>query len=382
MRKNYFCPTYGFFTQPLMKKVTPFHAFHLAAGAHMAAFAGYEMPIYYTSIQEEHLAVRQRAGLFDVSHMGEFIIRGPQALDLVQRVTTNDAAKLGNGQAQYSCMLNEQGGVLDDLIVYCIEKQKVYMLVVNAANIDRDREWIIQHNTFDAEVVDISEKTCLLALQGPAAVSIVQPFTDVDLIKLPYYRFVKTSLMGFKPVLISATGYTGAGGVELYFENKDQAAETIWRELVKAGEAQGMKLTGLGARDTLRLEMGYCLYGHELHETTTPLEAGLGWIVKWNKDFIGKAALLRQKEQGVARKLVGFRMIEKGIPRQDYRILNMEGLPIGEVTSGSFSPSLNEAIGLGYVETAYAAPDTPIQIQIRNQQVKAVVTPLPFLKNS
>ncbi|SFV31426.1 glycine cleavage system aminomethyltransferase GcvT [Thermoflavifilum thermophilum] len=365
-----------------MIKVTPFHAFHRAAGAHMAAFAGYEMPIYYTSIQEEHLAVRQRAGLFDVSHMGEFIIRGPQALDLVQLVTTNDAAKLSDGQAQYSCMTHERGGVLDDLIVYCIEKQKVYMLVVNAANIAADREWIIQHNAFDAEVVDISEKTCLLALQGPAALNILQPFTDVDLIKLPYYRFVKTSLLGFKPVLISATGYTGAGGVELYFENKDQAAETIWQALTEAGKPYDMKLAGLGARDTLRLEMGYCLYGHELNPDITPLEAGLGWIVKWNKDFIGKPALLQQKEQGIARKLVGFRLIEKGIPRQDYSILDMEGRPIGHVTSGSFSPSLNQPIGLGYVETAYAQPDTPIQIRIRNQNVKAVVTSLPFLKKS
>jgi len=365
-----------------MIKVTPFHAFHRAAGAHMASFAGYEMPIYYTSIQEEHLSVRQKAGLFDVSHMGEFIIRGQQALDLVQLVTTNDAAKLSDGQAQYSCMTNELGGVLDDLIVYCIEQQKVYMLVVNAANIEADLAWIVQHNRFNAEVIDISEKTCLLALQGPAAVNILQPFTDVDLIRLPYYRFVKTSLLGFKPVLISATGYTGAGGVELYFENKDQAAETIWQKLTEAGKSYDMKLAGLGARDTLRLEMGYCLYGHELNPDITPLEAGLGWIVKWNKDFIGKQALLQQKQEGITRRLIGFRMQDKAIPRQGYPIVNQEGKNIGQVTSGSFSPSLQIPIGLGYVETAYAQPDTPIGVQIRDRVAQAIVTQLPFLKKS
>lgn len=365
-----------------MTKVTPFHAFHCAAGAHMAPFAGYEMPIYYTSIQDEHLAVRQRAGLFDVSHMGEFIIRGPQALDWVQLITTNDASRLDTGQAQYSCMVNEQGGVLDDLIVYCIEKQKVYMLVVNAANIEADREWILQHHSFDAEFIDISDRTCLLAIQGPAALNVVQPLTEVDLIKLPYYRFVKTSLLGYKPVIISATGYTGAGGVELYFENKDQAAETIWQALVEAGKPLEMKLAGLGARDTLRLEMGYCLYGHELNTSVTPLEAGLGWIVKTNKDFIGKTALLEQKARGLSRKLIGFRMLEKAIPRQDYPIVNAEGKTIGHVTSGSFSPSLQTAIGLGYVDIAYAQPDTPIGIQIRDRIAAAIICPLPFLKKS
>ncbi|MBX5439550.1 MAG: glycine cleavage system aminomethyltransferase GcvT [Thermoflavifilum sp.] len=365
-----------------MTKVTPFHAFHCAAGAHMASFAGYEMPIYYTSIQDEHLAVRQRAGLFDVSHMGEFIIRGPQALDWVQLITTNDASRLDTGQAQYSCMVNEQGGVLDDLIVYCIEKQKVYMLVVNAANIEADREWILQHHSFDAEFIDISDRTCLLAIQGPAALNVVQPLTEVDLIKLPYYRFVKTSLLGYKPVIISATGYTGAGGVELYFENKDQAAETIWQALVEEGKPLEMKLAGLGARDTLRLEMGYCLYGHELNTSVTPLEAGLGWIVKTNKDFIGKTALLEQKARGLSRKLIGFRMLEKAIPRQDYPIVNAEGKTIGHVTSGSFSPSLQTAIGLGYVDIAYAQPDTPIGIQIRDRIAAAIICPLPFLKKS
>ncbi|MCL6524415.1 MAG: glycine cleavage system aminomethyltransferase GcvT [Thermoflavifilum sp.] len=365
-----------------MTKITPFHAFHLAAGAHMATFAGFEMPIYYTSIQEEHLAVRKQAGLFDVSHMGEFIIRGPQAIELVQRVTTNDVAKLNDGQAQYSCMTNEEGGVLDDLIVYCIEKGKVYMLVVNAANIDSDREWILSHNQFDAELVDISEKTCLLAVQGPLATQIVQQLTDVDLIQLPYYRFIKTTLLGIKPVLISATGYTGAGGVELYFENKNQAAEIIWDALIKAGQQYGLKLAGLGARDTLRLEMGYCLYGHELDESTTPLEAGLGWIVKWNKEFIGKTALQRQKEKGLTRKLIGFRMIDKGIPRQGYTITDLEGKIIGNVTSGSYSPSLNQSIGLGYVPISYASPDTPIAIQIRDRLVKATTCSLPFLKSS
>src|SRR6476469_1289298 len=282
-------------------KNTPFTQKHIALGAKMAEFAGYNMPISYTGINDEHTAVRNNAGVFDVSHMGEFILKGENALDLIQRVTTNDASKLTNGKAQYSCLTNYEAGIVDDLIVYCIEQNKVYMLVVNASNIEKDWNWLTTHNKNMAEMHNISEETCLLAIQGPNATKILQPLTDMDILNLKYYTFKKGVFAGVKNVLISATGYTGAGGVEIYFENKDGEASKIWDEIFRIGGHQGLKPIGLGARDTLRLEMGYCLYGNDIDDTTSPLEAGLGWITKFNKEFTSSDKLKKQKEDGVER---------------------------------------------------------------------------------
>src|SRR5271169_4267818 len=295
-------------------KSTAFTPFHLALGAKMAEFAGYNMPISYSGINDEHQAVRTNAGVFDVSHMGEFIVKGEHALDLIQRVTTNDAAKLTAAKAQYSALTNEAGGIVDDLIVYCLEVNKAYMLVVNASNIEKDWNWISRHNSRHAELHNISDKTCLLAIQGPNANKIMQSLTDVDILNLPYYTFAKGRFAGVDNVLISATGYTGAGGIEIYFEDKDGAAATIWKNIFETGGPQGLKPIGLAARDTLRLEMGYCLYGNDIDDTTTPLEAGLGWITKFNKDFTARPILEGQKTGGVVRKLVGLEMIDKGIP--------------------------------------------------------------------
>lgn len=353
---------------------TPFTQIHMALGAKMAAFAGYNMPISYTGINDEHATVRNHAGIFDVSHMGEFIIKGDNALDLIQRVTSNDASKLTAGKAQYSCLTNNQGGIVDDLIVYCIEENKVYMLVVNASNIEKDWNWISSHNTQGAEMHNISAKTCLLAIQGPEATKLLQPLTDMDIMNLKYYTFTKGKFAGIENVLVSATGYTGAGGVEIYFEDKDNDAITMWNTITNLG----IKPIGLGARDTLRLEMGYCLYGNDIDDTTTPLEAGLGWITKFTKDFTAKEILEQQKAAGVQRKLVGFEMLERGIPRHDYVIKDAEGNVIGKVTSGTQAPSLNKAIGLGYVTIAHAAIDNEIFIDIRNTPVKAKVVKLPF----
>lgn len=353
---------------------TPFTQIHMALGAKMAAFAGYNMPISYTGINDEHATVRNHAGIFDVSHMGEFIIKGDNALDLIQRVTSNDASKLTAGKAQYSCLTNNQGGIVDDLIVYCIEENKVYMLVVNASNIEKDWNWISSHNTQGAEMHNISAKTCLLAIQGPEATKLLQPLTDMDIMNLKYYTFTKGKFAGIDNVLVSATGYTGAGGVEIYFEDKDNDAITMWNTITNLG----IKPIGLGARDTLRLEMGYCLYGNDIDDTTTPLEAGLGWITKFTKDFTAKEILEQQKAAGVQRKLVGFEMLERGIPRHDYVIKDAEGNVIGKVTSGTQAPSLNKAIGLGYVSIAHAAIDNEIFIDIRNTPVKAKVVKLPF----
>src|SRR5687768_16182407 len=329
-------------------KNTPFTQKHIALGAKMAEFAGYNMPISYTGINDEHAAVRRNAGIFDVSHMGEFILKGPDALDLIQRVTSNDAAKLTAGKAQYSCLPNEEGGIVDDLLVYCIEENKVYMLVVNASNIEKDWNWISKHNTNKAEMHNVSDKTCLLAIQGPNATKMLQPFTDMEIMNLKYYIFTKGKFAGVDNVLVSATGYTGAGGVEIYFEDKAGAADTIWDAIFEAGGPQGLKPVGLGARDTLRLEMGYCLYGNDIDDSTSPLEAGLGWITKFTKDFTAKKILEKQKAEGVERKLVGFEMKEKGIPRHGYEIKDFSGLTIGSVTSGTQSPSLNKPIGMGY----------------------------------
>jgi len=360
-------------------KHTPFEKKHIELGAKMAEFAGYNMPISYTGINDEHQAVRSNAGVFDVSHMGEFILKGEHALALIQRVTTNDASKLKVGQAQYSCMTNKNGGIVDDLLVYCLEENKVYMLVVNASNIEKDWNWISGFNSKKAEMHNISEKTCLLAIQGPNATKVLQPLTDMDILNLKYYTFTKGKFAGIDNVLVSATGYTGSGGVEIYFEDKDGAAEKIWDKIFEAGKPQGIKPIGLGARDTLRLEMGYCLYGNDIDDTTSPLEGGLGWITKFNKDFVAKDKLLAQKEEGIERKLVGFEMVDKGIPRHGYEIKDRSGTPIGFVTSGTQSLSLGKAIGLGYVRTVFSKIDTPINIKIREKLLIAKVVKVPFI---
>ena len=359
-------------------KNTPFTQKHIDLGAKMAEFAGYNMPISYTGINDEHLAVRRNAGVFDVSHMGEFILKGEHALDLIQRVTSNDASKLTAGKAQYSCMPNEKGGIVDDLLVYCIEENKVYMIVVNASNIDKDWNWIVKHNDNNVEMHNISDDTCLLAVQGPNATRILQTLTDMDIMNLKYYTFVKGKFNGIENVLVSATGYTGAGGVEIYFENKNGAADKIWDAIFEAGGPQGLKPIGLAARDTLRLEMGYCLYGNDIDDTTSPLEAGLGWITKFTKDFTAKEILQKQKEEGVDRKLVGLEMIDKGIPRHGYELKDQSGAQIGYVTSGTQSPSLNKAIGMGYVRTAFAMPDTQIYVKVREKLLMARVVKIPF----
>lgn len=358
---------------------TPFTAKHIALGAKMVPFAGYNMPVSYSGINDEHQTVRNNAGVFDVSHMGEFILKGSDALDLIQRVTSNDASKLSAGKAQYSCLPNREGGIVDDLLVYCIEENNVYMLVVNASNIEKDWNWISEHNTKGVEMHNISEKTCLLAIQGPNATSILQPLTDIDLVNMKYYTFSKGVFAGVPNVLVSATGYTGAGGVEIYFEDKDGAAEKIWDALFEAGGPKGLKPIGLGARDTLRLEMGFCLYGNDIDDRTSPLEAGLGWITKFTKDFTAREILEKQKAAGLTQKLVGFEMIDKGIPRHDYEIRNAAGEAIGRVTSGTQSPSLQKAVGLGYVSTAHAALDSEIYIAVRDKQLKAKVVKVPFL---
>lgn len=358
---------------------TPFTHKHIALGAKMAPFAGYNMPISYTGINDEHAAVRNSAGVFDVSHMGEFILKGENALDLIQRVTSNDASKLTPGKAQYSCLPNAEGGIVDDLLVYCIEENKVYMLVVNASNIEKDWNWISQHNTKGVEMHNISEHTCLLAIQGPNATSILQTLTDKDVINLKYYTFVKGTFAGVENVLISATGYTGAGGLEIYFEDKEGAADKIWDAIFAAGASKGIKPIGLGARDTLRLEMGFCLYGNDIDDRTNPLEAGLGWITKFTKDFTARPIIEKIKAEGVKQKLVGLEMIDKGIPRHDYEIKDAEGNVIGRVTSGTQSPTLQKAVGLGYVRTDFATLDSEVYIAVRDKLLKAKVSKVPFL---
>src|SRR5688572_8303027 len=359
-------------------KNTPFTARHIALGAKMAEFAGYNMPISYTGINDEHAAVRNNAGVFDVSHMGEFVLKGENALDLIQRVTTNDASKLTAGKAQYSCLPNLDGGIVDDLLVYCLEENKAYMLVVNASNIEKDWNWISKFNDRGVEMHNISDKTCLLAIQGPAATRILQPLTGVDILNLKYYTFVKGVFAGVDNVLISATGYTGAGGVEIYFEDKDDNADRIWDAIFAAGAAQNLKSIGLGARDTLRLEMGFCLYGNDIDDTTSPLEAGLGWITKFNKEFTNKEFFEKQKAAGVERKLVGFEMIDKGIPRHGYEIKDYSGATIGVVTSGTQSPSLNKAIGMGYVTLSNSSIDSNFFVKVRDKLLQAKVVKMPF----
>jgi aminomethyltransferase len=360
-------------------KVTPFTQKHIALGAKMAEFAGFNMPISYSGINDEHATVRRNAGIFDVSHMGEFILKGDKALDLIQRVTSNDASKLTAGKAQYSCMPNEQGGIVDDLLVYCLEPGKAYMLVVNASNIEKDWNWMVKHNTENAELHNISDRTCLLAVQGPNATKILQPLAEMDIMNLAYYTFTKGKFAGVDNVLVSATGYTGAGGVEIYFEDKDENADKIWDEIFKIGGPQGLKPIGLGARDTLRLEMGFCLYGNDIDDTTTPLEAGLGWITKFTKEFTARSILEKQKAEGLKRKLVGFVMVDRGIPRHGYEIKDAAGNKIGYVTSGTQSPTLQNAIGMGYVSIEHAALDSEIYVAVRDKLLKAKVTKFPLV---
>jgi len=350
---------------------------HIALGAKMVPFAGYNMPVQYAGINVEHETVRKAVGVFDVSHMGEFILKGEGALDLIQKVTSNDASKLYDGKIQYSCLPNEQGGIVDDLLVYRID-EKTYMLVVNASNIQKDWDWISKYNSYGVDMKDISDRTSLLAVQGPNAAQALQSLTDIDLSAMEYYTFQKGKFAGVDNVLISATGYTGAGGFEIYFDNEH--ADVIWKAIFEAGAPFGIQPIGLGARDTLRLEMGFCLYGNDIDDTTSPLEAGLGWITKFTKDFVNSANLSAQKQDGVKRKLVGFEMLERGIPRHDYEICDAAGNTIGKVTSGTQSPSLQKAIGLGYVATDFAKEDSEIFIKIREQLVKAQVVKFPFYK--
>lgn len=359
-------------------KNTPFTKQHIALGAKMAEFAGYNMPISYSGINEEHQTVRKNAGVFDVSHMGEFMLRGSKALDLIQKVTSNDASKLTAGKAQYSCLTNETGGIVDDLIVYCIKENEEYMLVVNASNIEKDWNWISERNTENVEMENISDKIGLLAVQGPKAVQYMQQLTEMDITNLKYYTFEKGIFAGVDDVIVSATGYTGAGGVEIYFKDENDNAEKIWNEIFRVGEPKGLKPIGLAARDTLRLEMGYCLYGNDIDDTTSPLEAGLGWITKFTKDFTAKSMLEQQKTEGIKRKLVGLEMIDKGIARHGYKIQNAEGEEIGYITSGTQAPSLGKAIAMAYLRKDFSSEGSDVFVMIRDKAVKAQVVKMPF----
>lgn len=350
---------------------------HEALGAKMVPFAGYNMPVQYEGVNAEHETVRQGVGVFDVSHMGEFLVEGDKALELIQRVTSNDAARLEVGDAQYSCLPNASGGIVDDLIVYRV-KEETYLLVVNASNIDKDWDWINTHNTTGAELRNISDQYSLLAIQGPKAVEAMQSLTSVDLSEIPFYKFKVADFAGIEHVIISATGYTGSGGFEIYCKNSE--VEQVWNRVFEAGASFGIKPIGLAARDTLRLEMGYCLYGNDIDETTSPIEAGLGWITKFNKDFVNSEGLLKQKEEGVSRRLRGFELKERGIPRQGYEIVDENGAVIGHVTSGTMSPSLKKGIGMGYVDASHTKFGTEIFIRIRNKDIPAEVVKLPFYK--
>lgn len=357
-------------------KKVPLHQVHVDLGAKMIPFAGFVMPVRYSSDIEEHLCVRNGVGIFDVSHMGEFFLRGDGALELIQRVASNDAARLQIGQAQYACLPNQDGGIVDDLIIYRLGERE-YMLVVNASNIEKDWEWISRFNEHGVEMENASAAYCLFAVQGPDASRALQQLTPLDLSAIPYYHFKRGILAEVPDVILSNTGYTGAGGFEVYA--RAEHAHKIWSAIMKAGEAFGIKPIGLGARDTLRLEMGFCLYGNDIDDRTSPLEAGLGWITKFNKDFIGKSALLKQKEAGINKKLVGFKMIGRGIPRHHYTLQNEEHETIGEVTSGSQSPVLGVGIGLGYVQMKWSTPGSRIWVDIRGKAVEAEVVKLPFI---
>jgi aminomethyltransferase len=348
---------------------------HISLGAKMVPFAGYNMPVQYEGINAEHATVRNGVGVFDVSHMGEFILKGEKAIDLIQRVSSNDASKLYDGKIQYAYLPNEDGGIVDDLLIYRID-EKSYMLVVNASNIEKDWNWIQKYNTEGVEMHNISDKTSLLAVQGPKAAEALQSLTDIDLASMEYYNFKKGTFAGVENVLVSATGYTGAGGFEIYFENEH--ANTIWDAIFEAGAPFNIKPIGLGARDTLRLEMGFCLYGNDIDDTTSPLEAGLGWVTKFTKNFTNAEALKAQKEAGISKKLMGIEMIDRGIPRHDYQIVDADGNVIGKVTSGTQSPSLQKAIGMGYVDKALAKEGAEVYILIRDKKVKAKLVKFPF----
>lgn len=361
-----------------MKK-TALYDKHVSLGAKIVPFAGYEMPVSYSGIIDEHQTVREHVGMFDVSHMGEFILKGEHALDLIQKVTSNDASKLADGDAQYSCMPNGKGGIVDDLLIYKLADNE-YMLVVNASNMEKDWNWISSHNSFGVEMKDISDQTSLMAVQGPKTAAALQSLTEVDLNEMKYYTFVRGNFAGFDNVIISATGYTGSGGFEIYVANENAAA--VWDAIMNASSDHGIKPIGLGARDTLRLEMGYCLYGNDINDSTSSLEAGLGWITKLKKeaDFVDKDFLINQKAEGLTRKLVGFEVLDKRPPRHGYAIVNAEGDVIGEVTSGTKGPSVGKPIGMGYVQKAYAKKETTIYIDVRGKKIEAKVVGLPFHK--
>lgn len=358
-------------------KNTALTATHIELGAKMVPFAGYNMPVSYEGVNAEHETVRKAVGVFDVSHMGEFLITGEHALDLIQKISSNDASKLTDGKAQYSCMPNNTGGIVDDLIIYRFNAEK-YILVVNASNIEKDWNWISQHNSMDATMRDLSDEYSLLAIQGPKAAEAMQSLTEVNLTEIKFYTFEVAPFAGVENVIISATGYTGSGGFEIYVKNED--AQRVWDRVFEAGAEYGIKPIGLAARDTLRLEMGFCLYGNDIDDTTSPIEAGLGWITKFTKDFVNSEALKEQKETGPQRKLVGFELNERGIPRQGYEIVDDSGKVIGNVTSGTMSPSLEKGIGMGYVPIEYTTPGSKINIQIRKKALPATVVKMPFYK--
>ena len=358
-------------------KNTALSHIHESLGAKMVPFAGYNMPVQYEGVTAEHETVRNGVGVFDVSHMGEFLLTGPNALALIQKVTSNDAATLYNGRAQYSCLPNNDGGIVDDLIVYKI-KEEQYLLVVNASNIDKDWNWISSHNDLGVEMKNLSEDYSLLAIQGPKAMEAMQSLTSINLAEIKYYHFEVADFAGIEHVIISATGYTGSGGFEIYCKNSEVIQ--IWNKVFEAGASFGIKPIGLAARDTLRLEMGFCLYGNDINDTTSPIEAGLGWITKFNKEFTNSENLKKQKEAGVTKKLVGFELTERGIPRHDYEIVNADGNNIGIVTSGTMAPTVGKGIGMGYVKTEFASEGSEIFIQIRNNKVAAKVVKLPFYK--
>jgi aminomethyltransferase len=357
---------------------TALHAVHQSLGAKMVPFAGFDMPVRYSSDLDEHHTVRKAVGVFDVSHMGEFWVMGPNALDLIQWVTSNDASKLIPGKVQYSCLPNGKGGIVDDLLVYCIGPEE-YMLVVNASNIEKDWNWIQSQNRFGAKMENFSDNISLLAVQGPLAKQVIQKLTEVDLEPIPYYNFTKGTVAGIENVIISNTGYTGAGGFELYVPN--DKVEMLWNALFTAGQPEGIKPIGLGARDTLRLEMGFCLYGNDIDDTTNPLEAGLGWITKFTKDFVDSDYLKSQKEAGLKRKLVGFELIDKGIARGHYPVKDKDGKEIGIVTSGTISPSTGKCIGLAYVPFDVSKPGNHIFVDVRGRLLEAEIVSLPFFKS-
>jgi len=350
---------------------------HIALGAKMVPFAGFNMPVQYSGINDEHETVRTGVGVFDVSHMGEFILKGEKALDLIQMVSSNDASKLYDGKIQYGYLPNETGGIVDDFLTYRID-ENTYFLVVNASNIEKDWNWISKYNSFGVDMKNISDETSLFAVQGPKAADALQSLTDIELASMEYYSFAKGTFAGVENVLVSATGYTGAGGFEIYVANED--AQKVWDAIFEAGAAYGIKPIGLGARDTLRLEMGFCLYGNDIDDTTSPLEGGLGWVTKFTKEFVNSANLKAEKEAGIKKKLVGFEMIDRGIARHDYEIVDAEGNKIGRVTSGTQSPTLKKSIGLGYVDNAFAKEGTESFVGIRNQSIKAKVVKPPFVK--